>query len=284
MVALLIVAASAVGLVEGIAIKKYNKKHDKGGFIFTALISLFSMLFFIITDKGGIEIVPQMLPYSIISGILYCTASLLTFIALKCGSFSISMLILSYSGVFTILYGLIFLREPTSVFAYIGMGIMMISLFLSRPAKAENEKRGSFKWLICITVSLFGSGFFGVMSKAQQIRFENRYNNEYMMLTLAISFVILVTVGIINDRKNLGYILRYGAPYAALGGISNGATNLLALIITSLIAVSISSPLSAGTKIIMSFIVSKLIFKESFLKRQVFGVLLGAVSLVFLNL
>ena len=34
---LLIIASCSTSLVEGVLIKKYNGKHDKGGFIFTAM-------------------------------------------------------------------------------------------------------------------------------------------------------------------------------------------------------------------------------------------------------
>ena len=129
---LLMFISSCTSLAEGILIKKYNKKHSKGGFIFTAFVSLFSMLFFlfrdIITDPTGLCFEIKMLPYAIVGGILYCVASLLTYMALQCGSFAISMLILSYSLVISILYGLIFLGESASILTYIGFAIIFVSL------------------------------------------------------------------------------------------------------------------------------------------------------------
>ena len=44
---LLILIRSGVGLFEGIFIKRYNTKHGKGGFLFTAIVALFSMAFFV---------------------------------------------------------------------------------------------------------------------------------------------------------------------------------------------------------------------------------------------
>ena len=54
MAVLLIIIKTLVHMVEGTLIKKYNSKHSEGGFIFTAIVSLFSMVFFIITDKNGL--------------------------------------------------------------------------------------------------------------------------------------------------------------------------------------------------------------------------------------
>ena len=287
---LLILLSSAVGLFEGIFIKKYNTRHGKGGFLFTAIVSLFSMLFFVFKDllltDGHLTFSPAMLPYAIAAGVFYCSASFLTYVALGCGSFTLSMLILSYSGVFSIFYGLVFLRERLSVFAYIGLALVMISLFLTRAEKKkdEAEKKLSLLWLITIGISFIGSGMFGVLMRMQQVRFDAALDNEFMTVTLGFSALTLFIIGLIKNGKELGYLLRHGGLYAALSGLSNGATNALSLVVTTMMAVSLASPLKAGTKILFSFLVSLIVFRERFSKRQIAGVALGALALVLLNI
>ena len=111
---LFIVLSVCASLTEGLLIKTYNKKHEKGGFIFIALISAFSMLFFLFTDliadETGLHFSLKMIPYALVAGFVYCMASVLTFFALKYGSYALTMLILSYSLIFTTLYGLVFLK------------------------------------------------------------------------------------------------------------------------------------------------------------------------------
>ncbi len=75
MSALLILITTFTSLAEGIFIKKYNSKHYVCGFIFTALISLFSMMVFVISDKDGFNFSPRLWLYGIIAGILYCSMS-----------------------------------------------------------------------------------------------------------------------------------------------------------------------------------------------------------------
>ncbi len=284
MVWILIIISVCTSLTEGLVIKKYNMHHAKGGFILTALISLFSMMFFLLTDGNGFSAPMEMYPYAIVSAILYSAASFLTFVALGCGSFAMSMLILSYSLVFSIGYGLFFLKEETTIYTYIGLLIILVSLYLVREKNDDAEKVFSMKWLICISLSAIGSGMFGVISRMQQFHFENKCNNEFMVVSLALSVIILFVLGVIKDRKDIKTILKNGSLYAICAGVSNGATNMLSMVINSLIAVSLAAPMSAGVKIILSFLLSKYFFKENFLKRQVIGVGLGAVALVFLNL
>ncbi len=281
---LLLVLCTFIHQLEGVFIKKYNSKHDKGGFIFTSLVSLFSMLFFVITDKGGFDFLPGMIPYAIVAGICYFTASYLTYEAFESGSYVMSNLILSYSLTFSIAYGLIFLDEPTTMFTFPGLAIMFFSIFLVRGEKKDSDGGFSAKWLVCILLSAVGNGLFAVISKMQQVEFDNSCTNEFMILTLAISAVTLFIVGMIKEGKHLSYILKNGGLYAVGSGLSNGATNLLSLAINMMIPLSLKAPANAGIKIIMSFMLAKLLFKEKFLKRQVIGVVLGTVALILLNI
>jgi len=278
----LIIVSVFASLVEGVFIKKYNSRHLHGGFIFTSIVSLFSMLYFLISNKFAFEFSSELLPYAVISGLLFCMASVLTYVALTCGSFSMSMLILSYSIVFPIVYGVVFTKEPITLFSLIGFVLLAISLFLTRGQKVG----GSFsvKWIVCILLSFVGSGMFSVVRRMQQLRFDDAYNNEFMIITLGISAFVLLITGIVVDGKYLKEILKYGFPYAAFAGFSNGIANMLSIVVNTFIPISLSSPLSSGVKILISFIVSSVLFKEKYLPRQVAGVAVGALALVFLNI
>ena len=285
---LLATLSTGIHQVEGVMIKKYNSKHQKGGFIFTALISLFAMLFFFITDKGGLNFPVEMIPYGIASGAFYCIASFLTFVAFGCGSFVLTNLFLSYSLLFSVCYGLFVLNDPATPLTYIGLALMMVSVFLVRGAKkgdGNDEKvKISFKWIVCVVLSVIGSGMFGVMQKLQQVKFEKSCDNEFMIVTLGFSAAVLLIAGIIMNGKDLLYILRHGGLYASAAGVSNGATNLLNLVVNAMIPISIAAPTRSGIKIVVSFLISLFIFKEKLTKRQVAGVIIGAASLILLNM
>ena len=288
-IALLLATLSiCVHQVEGVMIKKYNGKHKSGGFIFTAMVSLFAMLFFFFTDKGGPEFPPLLILYGVLSGIFFCTASFLTYVAFECGSFVLSNLFLSYALLFSVGYGLFVLREQATPFTYVGLALMMASVFLVK-SKRSTEKEGdkkvkiSFKWVVCITLSVIGSGMFGVMQKLQQVKFEKAYDNEFMIVTYAFSVIVLLVIGIIINGKDLVYTLRHGGLYASLAGLSNGATNLLNLVVNAMLPISIAAPTRSGIKIVVSFLISLVIFKEKLTKRQISGVVIGAIALILLN-
>lgn len=286
MAVLLIILKAMVHMVEGTLIKKYNSKYSEGGFLFTGIVSLFSMLFFVISDTNGINFTGGIVPYGILGGICYSSASIFTYIALGCGSFALTMLILSYSLMFSIVYGIVFLNDPVSAFTYIGIILMLISIYL---IKSENSTESAKKaitplWCAAIIISLFASGFLGILMKMQQVKFNDMYSNEFMIITLAFSAVSLIEIGLIKDRGNILYIMKNGGVYAALSGISNGVTNWLGLIVNMMMPISIVSPVSAGITNLITFLISLFIFKEKFNKKQIIGVIIATLALILFKI
>ncbi len=281
---LLIILPIFASMLEGIFIKHYSSKYDKGGNLFIAFISLFSMLFFVITDKNGLFFSKEILFFGIVAGILYCTASLMTYVAIACGSFGMTNLILSYGMVFSIGYGLIFLRDPAGPLTYTGLAVVLISLFLiNSPDKSEKTKV-SGKWLLTVFISMAASGMFGVMQKMQQARFDNAYTNEFMIVALGFSAIVLVAFSIYKTPDQLTFFLRHGLGGAVGAGLSNGAANFLSLALLNIMPISIASPTKASTKIVVSFLWAYLVYHERYSKKQLAGVLFGVVAIILLNI
>lgn len=281
---LLIILKTVANIGESVLIKKYNARHSAGGMFFTGILSLFALAFFLITDKNGFVFPSGMLPYAVSYGLIYCISYFLTFVAIACGSFTLSMLIITYSLVFPILFGIIFLHEPVSAFTCIGFVLLMVSLFFVRGDKDEKEKKLSAKWLISIVIVMLGNGLLAIIQKVQQLRFNNECNNEFMIVALAVSAFVLLAGGIIKDRKQLKEIMRYGVPYAGTAGLANGVNNFLTIAVNNLLPLSVVSPVCSGMRIVFSFLSATVLFKEKYLKRQIVGVGMGVIALVFLNL
>ncbi len=285
MVGILVIVGTFTSLLEGIFIKVYNSKNNQGGFLFTAFISLFAMLYFLMTDKGGFNCSTELMLYAITGCIMYCGASYLTYVALREGSFAITMLIISYSLVFSIGYGIFFLKESLSIYMKIGLILILVSLFLVRNA---NEEKGtvkfSLKWIVCTILSVVGAGLYGVIQRMQQIHFDGKYDNEFMVIAIGLSALILFVIGFIKDGKYIKNVMKKGVLLSASAGIANGITNMISLVLNSMVAISVITPIRSGAKTIISFLVSIFIFKEKFTISQIVGVAMSGVALILLNM
>lgn len=281
---LLVFLKSLTNLTESVLIRKYTDKHSTGSMLFTGIISLFAMAFFLITDTDGFHPSAAILPYAAAFGALYCVAYLLTFTALACGPFTLSMLVISYCLVFPIVYGIVWLGESVTLLTCAGFLLLALSLYLVRGTKADDEHKITFKWVLAISVVCVGNGVLSILQKVQQLRFDNAQNHEFMVISLGLSAAILIVSGILRDRKDLKEIVRYGLPCAGLAGVSNGATNLLTLFVNNLMPLSIAAPLSSGVKMVLSYVCSGLLLKEHYGKRQIIGVGIGIAALICLNI
>lgn len=286
---LLLLLGSCLNISEGFFTKKNSvRTGGKGGFLFSSIISMFAMLFFVVMvvlKKGQPQFIPEMWIYGILAGIFYCTASFLTYVALGCGPFALSMLIISYCLIFTIGYGLL-TGEASSfgVLQYIGLAFILVSLYLTR-GESSGENKVSAKWLVSIVVTSVLNGFFGIDRRMQQVRFNGEYDYEFMIITLGISTVILFVLGLIKD--GLPNFDGASIGYAVGTGLCNGGNNCCNLLVnTGVIAMplALSAPLGSGIRIVLSFLVSCFLFKEHFLKRQIAGVALGGAAIVLLNI
>ena len=282
---LLILLFSVLNLGESIAVKEYAKRHGSGGMLMNAVIALFSALFFLVTDKGGFYVPEGMLPFALINVSLYAAGFYLTFVAFRIGPYGLTSLISRFSLAITVVYGIIFLKEPTSVLTYLGFAFIIFAMFLiNHKGKSEKSEEGriSLKWLVCILTSVVANGFISILTRMQQIRWNDACSNEFQVISIGGCFIVLTVLGLITDRDKLKDVLKHGSLYGAAAGIFNGAKNFTILAVYLYLPISIVGSLQTGLGLVLAYIVAILIYKEKYTILQKLGVLAGALAVVLL--
>lgn len=279
---LLIILNNAAHQVEGMLTRRYGVRYGAGGMFFNAVTCLFSMIFFVLTDRNGFYFPGELFLYGGISCICFAVGFYGMYRALQLGSYVISRLISSFSGVLVIFYGLFYLHEPANLFQYISIVLVFVSLFVmnyQKPAPGETGKF-SLKWLLWVLGSLLANALIAILQRQQQIRFDNRCDNEFMILSLGGAFLALFLIGMAKEREQLRTVVKFGGLYGAGAGLMNGAANLVGLWTYHYIPISAASPIRTGVGIVMSFLVSWLLYKERFSRKKLVGVALGLVAVV----
>ena len=266
---LFILLFSLLNLGEGIVVKEYAKKHGNGGMIMNAIIAFFSTRFFVVTDKNGFIIPDGMLPIALINVAMFALGFYFTFVAYQCGPFGLSRLISSFSQLFTIFYGILFLNEEAGIMTYVGVALIFVAIALINFEKQnendEKQDKGiSLKWILCISVSTVANGFIGILTRYQQIKFDNSCSNEFQAVSIGGAFIALMAIGIISERKNLSCVMKNGLLYGLGAGIMNGGKNFLTLLIYLSLPLSIVSPMNTGLGILLTFAAAFIIYKEKY--------------------
>ena len=281
--ALLLVAIILGLTAQNVTKKAYNQKTDnRGTYTFTALTTFAATLFFVASAGGKLSLDPALLPWSAGFAVAYALSTVFSFLAISCGSLALTSLVLSYSLVLPTIFGILFLDEPVSPWLFAGIALLLISLLLI------NFKPGQIKitlrWGIFALISFVGNGFCTIVQKLQQNQFDGGYKSEFMILALIMVCISMVILALIQEKDTLSVCLKKGSVFGLVCGASNGLVNLLVMILTARMAVSVMFPMISAGGILATAAVSLLFYKESLSKNQIIGVVLGIGAIVLLSI
>lgn len=263
--------------------KQFNTKARViNPYFYSAMFAFFAMIFFVISSSGKLYFTHEILPYSIAFGIIYGITSFSTVKAMKYGPISLTALVISISLVIPTLFGMIVLNDPIGILKYIGIVLIVFALILINVKKNDGMKI-SLKWLIFAILSFLGNGFLTITQKIQQMTFDGGYKSEFMIIALAIVFVLffILGMGVQGDKKKmLGECVKYAAP----AGFVNGMVNFLVMVLTAMLPTAILFPSISAIDMSLTFILALVVFKEKMSKTQTIGYILGIISVVLLNM
>ncbi len=284
MSAVLLFLCTASLAAQNVFKKQYNSKVKEGVYGFNAISGFFALLFFLIPGVvGEFDFRAGLTWYAIFYAISYVVTLVGIYLAFSWGGFGISSLIFSYATMLPTLFAILFLNEKmTSMFA-VGLFCLIISLFLTN-AKVEKSEKLSARWVIAIALAFLGNGICAIIQNVQQVAYEGACKNEFMTLALLIVEIVLWSLVFIFERPHIKTSLMKGTVPAAACGISNGATNLLVMVMLGLMPASVLFPVISAGGIMISFVFSVFVYKENYNLRQKIGVLFGIAAIVLLNL
>lgn len=258
-----------------------DRAGGKGSYFFNFLMSIAAALFFLFCSQG-LSFDPGILPYAIGFGATYSLCSIFSIRAIACGSLTLSSLVISYSLLVPTAYGLLVLKDPVGIGLIPGIVLLAVSLFLVN--KPDKNTKFSFKWLLYATLAFLGNGLCSTIQKMQQQAFDGAYKNEFMILALVLSAAAMFGMMLATERKQLPDAVRAGWYLPVICGVLNGLVNLLVMILSHLMPVSVMFPSISAGGLILTYIVSRFLYRESLTKTQFIGFILGIAAVIALNI
>jgi len=281
---LLLVIVVLFCALQNVTKKSYGSGTNGGGtYFFSGLSTLFAMLFFIFTSKG-FSFDATVIPYSLGFGLSYLVSLVFGYLALTTGSASLSSLISSYSLMLPAFYGLIFLNEPMGKFFFPGLLLLLISVFLINRKTNEPSSKFTAKWIIYVILSFVGGGMCSITQKMQQVAFDGKYKNEFMIIALLFALISIGFLTVIKERENMLLFLKKGWHLGSVNGIMAGVVNLFVMILSATMSASVMFPVIGAGSLIITYIFFRFMFKEKLTKPQLYGFVLGTISVILLNI
>lgn len=271
---------------EAMIVKKYGDKHGKGGMFFNAVLCLSATIYFFITDKGGLILPRGILIYGIINSTMYAIGFYAAYLAISSGSFGLTRLFTSFGSIVIILYGVVILKEPVSPLMIAAIILVLLSVFLMKYQKRSPYEKTQFslKWIISIILIIISNSLISIIGKMQHNTFADTYKNEYLIVSFLGSAFWLIIMAIIFERESFTSTIKHGALYGISAGLFNGINNLFIIVSYNYFPISFLSPVRTGLGMTISFLVSSLIYKEKFNRRQIIGVIIGVIAVILINI
>lgn len=301
---ILLIVTAIGNAVQSLISKEYStKEKNVNTYLYSAMVAFSAMLFFVITSVRNLHFDTEFIPYSIGFALAYSMATIGSIKAINYDSLSISSMIHQCALIIPTLYGLVILNEKIGVFGYAGIILIFLCIFLVTPKvndKKTEKSEISLLWILWVAVGFAGNGFCSVIQKMEQLRFEGAYKNEFMIIALAISTLVMLTASVTEeknrcrkstkDKEKNEFSTAFGtkalaaAKYAPFQGIANGLVNLLVMVLTTSVSTAILFPVVIAGGMTITLGASVVIFKEKLTAVQLIGYIFGMTALVLLNI
>ena len=259
-----------------------NKTSGKNVLVFNAFSVLIACMFFFVISGFKFPFSFSALPFILGFATSYFCAVLFTFLAIQVGSLSLTSLVTSYSLILPALYGLIFDGDSSTVWLYIGLALLVISIVLLNAKK--DDSKITFKWAVFAAFALIGNGACAIIQTEQTKQFNGAYDKTFMAIALGIVFIAFLLFALFYEREEILPSLKKGTHFMIICGVANGASNLLVMIASTMINKSVMFPIISAGGIVVTWLVSVFLYKEKLNKWQNLAMLLGIVSIIFLNI
>ena len=231
------------------------------------------LLFGIIALSGGSSLFTVIL--GLVFGIVTALSNYYKMLSLSLGPMHITLLITTSSMIIPTLSG-VFFGEKFSIAKLLVVFVLLFFIYLSFEKK--NGSRFNKKWLIFCFFAFILQGSIGVLQKIHQ---SSEHKGEIGGF-LFIAFICSLVYSHFRTKsgfKELGFNTRLYI-FAPICGLCTFAMNFLNLKLSGLLPSQLFFPVVNGSAIILSSIMSVMLFKEKPTRRQVIGLCGGILSLI----
>lgn len=277
-----------IALLSGQSIiqKQYNIEFcevKNSNYLYNFCMTLVACLVFFIIFIVSPTVNVGSIVYSVLFAITFCVVVFFQFLAIKTGPLALTALVISFSLLIPIVYGLIFLDENLSVYGIVGISALVLSLVLVNEYKKE-EIKITKKYVFYLILAFLGNGFCTTFQKMHQIVFDGKFGGFFMFVAMAMVALFNLVMFLVKKPNKQANFYSKGSMIAGTAGLFNGLCNCLMVILATKLPSTVLYPTVCSGNMILLFLVALLIYHEKFKWYQCFGYALGLIAIILLNI
>lgn len=219
--------------------------------------------------------------YALIYALLLITAQWSYTAALGSGNTAICVTIYSLGFIFPTLSGSLFWNETFTVKNMFGLIAVIMAVLVSGYQKDGGRIKA--KYFFPLISAMAASGGLGIMQKVQQSSPVSNQKAAFVMIAFLIAGIISLSAALVSTENN-EYTLTAKKRISASGaGICFGCCNLLNTFLAGNLNSSFFFPVQNIGTILMSLVISAIVFREKPGKKEYIVLILGICAIFLLN-
>ena len=274
--------------LQSIFTRMYNQRLEatvENSSVFTLVRVLIIGLFFLILARFRMDWHGPTMPYALSYGVMLAVNLIACTMAYLTGPFALTSLLISASMVLVTIFGLVFLNESLSLTMGIGIGLLVISVLLLHE-KAPEDCRLTPRWWIYTILTFFCNAGCTLSQKLHQTSFPGQYENEFMFYGAVLCAVLCLLYCLFKKVKpqQITFCLKNGwLPMLGIG-VACSLVNLLLMLLNARMPASLLFPTLSGLTLLFAPLLGKFLYHEKSTRRQQISYLIGACSVILMNL
>ena len=276
MIYMILISVASMVLQNGL-FNHITKNKLRGGaavYAFNTLAYTVCLLaFFVVMLAGSTSIYTVLL--GLIFGVVTALANFYKMSALSVGPMHLTLLFTTSSMIIPTMSG-IFFGEGFSFWKLAIVVVLVFFLYLSFEKKSGGSVHG--KWFLCSLLAFLFQGAIGVLQKIHQSSVYKEETGGFLF----VGFICAALYSIIRAKGDFSQIKGGKATFviALVCGACTVAMNYINLKLSGMLPSQLFFPLVNGSAIILTSVVSLVLFKEKISRRQQIGLIGGILSLI----
>ena len=210
--------------------------------------------------------------------------------AMHAGAMSVTSMFVMYGMIIPAVAGPLFWHEPIGALQIAGICLMLLSLWLLREKAPQGASATEKKWIVPALVAFLLSGMAGVMEKIHQSTGAKAERLPFVLVACA--FMFAFSLGAIWIKRKpmqagaepVGAARSSASMLAALSGMVIGVYSTVNLILSGRLDSMIYYPVANGGALLLTVLVSVLLFRERPSRRSGIGFVIGLAGILCLSI
>lgn len=204
--------------------------------------------------------------------------------AMRVGTMATTSICIMYGMIIPSLAGPIFWKEPIGFLQIAGIVMMIVSLWLIKGKASAAQGETTQKWTVLAIFAFVLSGMAGVMEKIHQSTEAAAEKLPFVFVACAFMLVFSIFARRITRKKAQTAVAGTMISFAAASGLVIGLYSTVNLTLSGKLDSMIYYPIANGGAMLLTVLVSAIVFKECFDKTRITGTIIGLLGILCLSI